>query len=323
MAQLTNVYDSYDAVNVNKESLHDIVTALNPAQTPFLSMCGSQNVQNTYHEWTADTLVGSAANAQIEGDEFTNTAITAPSRLFNYTQISSYVVSVTGTEQAVATVGEDAKAYNLMKYGQLLKNDMEAIMLGNQAAAAGTNNSVSATRTLRSFEAWVPEANRDDNVTNGAGTTTQAATDGTTGQLRAFTEAQFLNVLEAIYTAGANPDTVIMHPNKAKIFSGFAGNGTRVFDAKSQKIVAAVRIYVSPYGEVEAYVDRYVRPTSSTVGRSVLVMDSSMVACGYLRPIAETPLAKTGDADRTAIVTEYTFVAKNPSGLGVIADLSA
>lgn len=321
MAQLTNVYDSYDAVNINKESLHDIITALNPEQTPFLSMAGTQSVTQPLHQWTSDSLVGATlTNAQIDGDEFANTAIVAPSRLTNQTQISSYVVSVSGTEIATNTVGESAKAYNLMKYGQLLKNDMEAILLGNQAVVAGDSTTA---RKLRSYEAWVPEANRDDNVSNGAGTTTQAATDGTTGQLRAFTEAQFINVLQALYTAGATPDTVMMHPNKALIFAGFGGGATKQTDALKKKIVAVVDVYVSPYGEVSVYTNRYVRPSSTTVGRSVLAFDSKCAAVGYLRPIEETPLAKTGDADRTALVTEYTFVAKNPNGLGVIADLSA
>jgi hypothetical protein len=36
----------------------------------------------------------------------------------------------------------------------------------------------------------------------------------------------------------------------------------------------------------------------------------------------EVELAKTGDADRTALLAEYTFIAKNPTGLGVVADLS-
>lgn len=320
MAQLSNVYDSYDAVNINKESLSDILTALNPNQTPFMSMVGTESVTNTLHEWTYDSYVGNSANAQIEGDEFTNTAIVAPSRGQNYTQISSKVVSVTGSEQAVNTVGSTARAEALMKYGQFLKNDMEATLCGNQAAAAGDNTTA---RTLRSFEAWVPEANRSDNVASGAGTTTQAATDGTTGQLRNFTETQFLDVLEAMYTAGASPDTVLMHPNKAITFSNFDGGATRQRSAQERKIVNVIDVYVSPYGEVSVYTSRYVRPTSATVGRSVLIMEKDKVAIGYLRPIEEMPLAKTGDADRTALVSEYTFIAKNPTGLGVVADLSA
>lgn len=329
MAQLSNVYDSYDATNINKESLADIIYGLNPAETPLLSTAAQGKARATLHEWTSDEWVATAGytNAAVEGDEYTNTSLAAPARNVNYCQISNKIISVTDTEVAVDSVGaKDAMAYNIAKYGQLLKNDMETIMCGNQAATAGTNNTTQAIRTLRSFEAWVPEANRSDNVSSGAGTTTLAATDGTTGQLRAFTEAQFMDVLQAIYTAGGRADMALFHPVQKRVFAGFSGQAFRQNDAQRKTAYNIVDVYVSDFGEIECRTSRYVRPAgvtgNATPGRSVLVFQKDKVEVAYLRPFTVTDLAKTGSATRKVIEAEYTFVARNPNGLGVVADLS-
>jgi len=329
MAQLTNVYDSYDATNINKESFADIIYGLNPAKTPMLSSAAQGKARATLHEWTSDSWVGTVGytNAAIEGDEYTNTQIAAPDRNTNYCQISNKIVSVTDTEVAVGTVGaKDAMAFNIAKYGQLLKNDMETIICGNQAAQAGTNNTTEATRKLRSFEAWVPEANRSDAVAAGAGTTTLAAVDGTTAQLRAFTESMFLDVLQAMYLAGAEPDTALLPAAQKKVFAGFSGQATRQIDSQAKEAYNMVDIYRCDFGIIDSRISRYVRPAgvtgNNTPGRSVLIYEKDKVEVAYLRPFTVTDLAKTGSAMRKAIECEYTFVARNPSALGVVADLS-
>ncbi len=315
MAQLTNVQDSYDSTAVNKESLADVIQALNPAETPLLSAASRGTARATVHEWTSDEWIASStSNAQIEGNEYSNNTITTPIRNQNYLQISNKVVSVTATQMAVDQVGQsDAMAYAVAKYSQLLKNDMEAIICGNQAGTAGTNNTTEAIRTLRSFESWVPTANSSLGSGGAAGTTTQAATDGTQ---RAFTETLFMEVLQKGYDAGANFDMAIMGSYQKRIFSGFTGATFRNSDAKDKTVTAVVDVYVSDFGEVQAMVSRYVR------GRSVLLAEKDKLEVAYLRPFEINDLAKTGSAQRKAIEVEYTFVPKNPNCLGRVADLA-
>lgn len=327
MAQLSNVYDSYDATNINKQSLVDIIYGLNPAKTPLLSSAAQGKARATLHEWTSDAWVDTVGytNAAIEGVEYANTSLAAPARNINYCQISNKVISVTDTEVAVDSVGsKDAMAYNIAKYGQLLKNDMETIICGNQAAAAGTNNTTEAVRRLRAFETWVPSGNRS--AIGAAGSTTQAATDGTTGQLRAFTENQFLDVLQAMYLAGSEPDTALLPAAQKKVFAGFSGQAFKQTNGMDKKVNNMVDIYECDYGIIEAKISRYVRPAgvtgNATPGRSVLIYEKDKVEIAYLRPFAVTDLAKTGSATRKVIECEYTFVARNPAALGCVADLS-
>ena len=51
------------------------------------------------------SLASAASNAQIEGDDSPNAALSATSRVFNYTQISYKPVMVSGTQEAVDHAG--------------------------------------------------------------------------------------------------------------------------------------------------------------------------------------------------------------------------
>ena len=104
MAQPTNTFDSYDATGI-REDLRDIIYNVSPEETPFLSTCKKTRATNTYHEWMQDTLRASAANAHIEGDETTANAMTAATRLGNYTQIFKNAVTVPDTDDGLNKAG--------------------------------------------------------------------------------------------------------------------------------------------------------------------------------------------------------------------------
>jgi hypothetical protein len=47
-----------------------------------------------------------------------------------------------------------------------------------------------------------------------------------------------------------------------------------------------------------------------------------MAAVSYLRPFQTIELAKTGDAETTQLLVEYTLEVKNEAAHGIIADLT-
>ena len=73
---------------------------ISPPDTPFMSSIGTEMLKLTKHEWQTDSLVSAASNAQIEGDDSSNAALSA-TRVFNHTQISYKPVMVSGTQEAV------------------------------------------------------------------------------------------------------------------------------------------------------------------------------------------------------------------------------
>jgi hypothetical protein len=315
--QPTNTYDSYDAVNSINEDLHQIIYDISPTETPILSMANQGVAKNTLHEWLTDALdAASGTNARIEGEDKDAQAVSAPTRLQNYTQISDKTVVLSGTEQAVDNAGSsDELARQIARKAQALKRDMETIIAGNQAAVAGDNTTA---RKLRSLEAWYPTANSNRGTGGAAGTTTLAATDATTGDLRAIRESHLKDVIQLVWIKGGNSDCVVAGGVNKQRISGFAGNANRNVDAEGGKLTAYVDVYASDFGKVMKIIpDRFSR------ARTVHVLDSEMISVDYLRKFYQTPLAKTGDSDKCLVGAEYTLRVNNPDAHGVIADLTS
>ena len=311
MAQLGNTFETYDAVG-NREDLQNVIYNISPTDTPFMSSIGSGNAESTKHEWQTDSLATAASNAQIEGDDSPSAALSATSRVFNYTQISYKPVMVSGTQEAVNHAGRDSElAYQIAKAGKELKRDMELDLTGKNAATAGTGNGASA-RKSRGFESWT-ETNNSYGATGGNSSGT--VTDGTQ---RVLTEAILKGELKSCFDNGGDPDLLIVGSfNKQKV-SGFTGNSTRMDMAEDRSLVATIDVYVSDFGEVRVVADRFLRSS----GRSALVVDTEMFATGFLRPFQTQELAKTGDAEKRLLLAEWTLVAKNEASSATIADLT-
>lgn len=314
MARPTGTFSTYEAIG-NREDLSDIIFNISPTETPFMSMVAKGKATNTLHEWQTDALAAaSSSNAQIEGDNATGGTLTPTTRLNNRTQISAKTVVVSGTQRAMNPAGRaEELAYQKVKAIKELKRDMETIITGNQASVAGDSTTA---RKLRSLEAWY--STNTSRASGGAnGSTTSAATDATTGALRDFTESLLKTVLQSVYTAGGNPDVLMVGPKNKQVVSGFAGNATAFRDAETAKLFASVDVYVSDFGQLKVVPNRFSR------ARTAHVLDSQYWGVDFLRDFQENPLAKTGDAETVQILAEYTLAAKNEAASGVIADLTS
>ena len=311
MGQLTNTYETYD-VTGNREDLANIIYNITPTDTPFMSAIGTGTATFTKHEWQTDSLASAAANAQAEGEDAPSAAMSATTRVLNYTQISYKPVMVSGTQEAVVHAGVNSElAYQVAKAGKELKRDMELAMTGKVAAGAGSGNAASA-RTSRGFESWTTTNNA---YGSGGSNSSGSVTDGTQ---RVLTESLLKGELKACYDAGGNPDMLIVGSfNKQKV-SGFTGTSTRMDMAEDRSLVATIDVYVSDFGEVRVVADRVLRGS----GRSALIADTEMWSAAYLRPFQTMELAKTGDAMKRLLLTEWTLVAKNEAANGKIADLT-
>lgn len=307
MAAPTNTFLSTAAVG-NREDLSNIIDRISPTDTPFYSMCAKTRATATLHEWQTQDLAAAANNAVAEGDDATANAVIPTVRLGNRTQISTKTVIVSGTQEAVDSAGRASElGYQVSLKGLELRNDIEVAL---------TQNAVTATapRQLRGLVGWA-----GDNVNAGSGyvapnyITNVAQTDGTT---RAFTEAQLKDVLQKVYTAGGNPDTIMMGPLAKQTFSTFTGNSTRRVDAEMEKLYAAIDVYVSDFGVLKAVVNRRQR------ARDVWVLQSDKWAVANLRPMFTQDLAKTGDSMKKQIIVEYTLEARNPKASGAVLDIA-
>jgi hypothetical protein len=315
MAQPANTFDSYDVKGI-REDLENVIYDISPEETPFYSSLKKVKASNTYHEWQTDSLRSSAANAHIEGDDTAGEARTATTRLGNYTQIFKNAVIIPDTDEGLDKAGRAAEmAYQVLKIAKEQKLDIEKALFDNNKYEVG---SASAARELAGCGAYVKTNVANIGGSGGANPTgsvpgNTARTDGTA---TVFSQADFDTVMQGIWEAGGNPDTVYLSAfqmNKALEFTGYNNQRSHI-EATSKTVVKAVDIYVTPWGTVEF------TPSRENRGRDVWIMDSDMWACGVLRPTKNTELAKTGDSTKRQVLTELTLISKNEAASGLVAD---
>ena len=320
MGVSANTNETYD-VSTIREDIQDALVSITPTETIFMSTIGTRNVDNTFFEWgEVDLAATSTSNRVIEGEAAPgNDAATNAVRKGNYTQISDKVVEVSATAEAVNGVGDaqtvaEQVAYKLKE----LKRDMEAMLLDNVEASAGASGTARQTAGLPAF--LITNSDRGtggaDPTTSGSGSAgypNAAATDGTQ---RAITETILKSVIKSCWDEGAEPSVVLCGSSQKQTISGFTGNATRYKEAEDAKLMAAIDVYVSDFGEVQIVPSRHIR------SRDVFVLDPNYAAVAYLQTAKQEPLAKTGHSERRLISVEYGLQVTSEKAHGVAADIS-
>ena len=306
MAAPTNTFITTSAIG-NREDLSDIIYRISPTQVPVFSMAAKSKATNTLHEWQTQDLAAAASNnAQVEGDDATAKAVTVTVRLTNRTQILAKTVGVSGTQQAMNSAGrKDEMGYQVSLASLEIKRDAETNLTQSDVLAT-------SPRSFRGLRGWVV-----DNVNRNGGTLASYTgnTGYTAGTLRSFTEAQVRDVLQQVYTAGGEPDTIMLPPALKQTFSSFTGNATRMDKSEDKKLYASVDVYVSDFGELQCVPNRF------QATRDVFVLQSDKLAIAYLRPFMTMDLAKTGDTDRKQLLCEMTLECRAPKAHGVVFDV--
>lgn len=292
----------------NREDLTDTIYRISPTATPFISLAAKGKATNTLHEWQTQDLASAVTNnAQVEGDNASAKTVTPTVRLNNRTQISTKTVIVSGTQQAMNPAGrKDELAYQLSLAALELRRDMES-------SATQLDVTATAPRQARGLVGWVV-----DNVDRNGGTL--ASYTGNTGRTKgtavAFTEARLKAVLQKCFTAGGDPDSILLPPAAKQTFSTFTGNATRFDKSEDAKLYASVDVYVSDFGELKAIPSRF------QDANDVFILESAKWSVNYLRPFQTIELAQTGDAMQRELVVEWTVEARAPKSSGAVYDVA-
>lgn len=310
MTIATNTFLTFSQIG-RREDLSDVIYNISPTETPFVSSIKKGKAKATYFEWQVDSLAAAAANAQLEGDDIATAAAATPTtRAGNYCQISYKTGIVSGTARKVSTAGrKDELAYQVAKKGAELKRDMEFALTQNGARVAGDSTTARVTAGL---EGWI--ATNDSLGATGVSPTpgSVAAQDGTQ---RDFTESLLKGVLQNVFTAGGNPTVLMVGPvNKQKV-SAFSGNATRMDKSEDKKLYTSIDVYVSDFGELKVVPNRFQRE------RTAFVLDMDHWELKTLRPFETEELAKTGDAEKFMLITEYGLESKQEAASGAVRDL--
>jgi hypothetical protein len=329
MAVAANTNKTYDVTTI-REDLSEAMASLTPTDTIFMSTIGSRNVDNTYYEWSeVDLAAVDTSNRQLEGDALGNSAPTNAVRKGGYTQISSKVVEVSSTNQAVNGVQNAQTVAKQVAYKlQELKRDMESLLLQNVSANGGAAGTARASAGLPAYlttnvSRGSSGANGTTSGTGESGFVNAAATDGT---LRPITEALLKGIVADCWNEGATPSVVMCGSAQKQKISTFTGNATRFKEAEDNKLSAAIDVYESDFGQLQIVPNRRLRTrTVSSVDYTpdVFVLDPAYAEVVYLQTAKQEPLAKTGLSERRLISCEYGLQVTSQKAHGIIADINA
>lgn len=322
MAAPTGTFQTYQAIG-NREDLENMIYDISPTETPVMSMIARGNASNTLHEWQTDALAPATNNRQVEGDDATILTATPTVRLNNYCQISSKAISLSGTQiDGMNPAGrKNELSYQIAKRGKEMKRDIELTVTQNQASSAGSST---VPRSAASMESWI--ATNKTSVGQGTAQTTPGFSAGTVAAptdssvTGTVTEAALKSVLQAVWTAGGEPDVIIVGAGTKQKMSTFTGIATQYREnsgVKQAKILAAADVYISDFGEVRIEPDRFSRD------RTALILDTNYWEVAYLRTFRQFELSKTGDSEKRQMLAEYTLVSKNEKASGKITDINS
>jgi hypothetical protein len=335
-----------------REDLEDFVYKISPLETPVMQAIGRKGAfENTYHEWPIVELAApNPNNAQIEGVDVTADAPTGAMRRGNYAQLMNKVKFVSSTNEKIRGAGGVQRMAKQVLYGmQEIKRDMESRVAGSGTLIANGGSDTVARQTA-SIAAFI-NTNAVRGLT-GAGTTLSSTPAGSAGQTfpnaalipavtfngfpsvaetpgtaRALTETMFKSAIQLAWVQGGDPTYAFCSGTQKVTISTFQGNSTRYKKAEDKKLVAAIDVYISDFGELQIVPDRFIDPTSTAVGGTggtrVLIIDPEYAEIGWLQGMSNVPLAKTGNAEKRLIACEWGVIVGNEKAHAQVTDLSS
>ena len=303
-----------------REDLSDVISNIDPADTPLMSMIATAQARSTVHEWLVDSLEDASDTAAVEGAAFDHNVTKKPVRMSNYTAIFRRDFEVTDTMRAVENAGmTDAFAYQLDKAMRELGRNTEKALLAASTPEDGSNASTPVARKMAGLGSFVPDGTYSDNAESPTITPkpysdplgldadhSVAASSGT------ISEANFIEVLEAIWNQGGRADTVLATAAGKKDITAFNQQNTirRNLDGPQDTIRNSIMYYESDFGEVAIVLSRH-NPTGVCYA-----FQRDMLAKAFLQPTAAEEMARTTDSQPGVVKHELTLVCRNPYTVG-------
>lgn len=292
-----------------RESIADAITNIAPTECIFTNSIGKGKAKAKYEQWQEDTLTApSGANAQLEGNDVTATAVTYPTNASNYTQYSYKVFKLADVMEHVDKVGRSSEvAYQKGRHLAELKTNVEYDMLNTAASSAGTATAARASKGAKGFIS----TNKYDF------SATQAATN-------LLTETLFNDRMEAAWNVGGKPNLVLCPGKIKRQISAFNGNNrvTINSDQEEKKVIATVDFYESDFGVVKIAPSRFLA-VDATNYYSCLFLQTDMWEQLMLMPYRTTELAKNGPSTTWMIDVEYTLKCRSEKANAALRNIYA
>tara|TARA_Y100000310_G_scaffold327334_1_gene393525 strand:- start:3227 stop:4252 length:1026 start_codon:yes stop_codon:yes gene_type:complete len=333
-----NTYASPGTTGGNREDLRDILTILEPEQTPVVSaMNKGPAPKGTYTEVLADELDAPTTDGQPEGkdiSQFANKAVKRQ-RFGNNIQIATRDFGVTDVQMLVETAAvSNEYEYAKMKTLREMKRDLESTICSNNERNQGNGTDAWKTRGL--FK-WTGSDRADGSGNVLANRTapdnvpveyrTPAAQDiNAAGNL---TETLLNGVLQSLFETHSAKKTYmgVFGPEVVEKIDNFTriepASDTRRYtindDAAKKTINLEVKVFNSSFGRVNVIPSVFLDRSGATFNTEAgLILDLELVALQYMEGLHVVNLDDEGGGPRGYAKTIYNLMCKNPKGLAAI-----
>ena len=315
----------------NREDLRNVLTVLEPEETPVVSsMKKGPGPNATFVEVLADTLDTVNRTGIPEGQDVTSfdNKATKRARFGNYIHISRRSFGVTDVQQLVDTAAVDSEYdYGKRKAVQELKRDIEAVVCGGQDRTSGDQDTAWATRGL--FD-WIDSAGPSD-VPSSFRTPAAQVHNGsviTEVGLNAILQSLFeVHGTKKSYMAVFSPELIELvdyftrTENVASEYTGATSATTgrfKVNDNNSSKTISMeVKTFNSSFGKLALIPSVFLNTDANGTfdDDAGLILDQSLLELQTMDSLHTVDMTNEGGGKRGYCKAIYSLCCKSPRGL--------
>jgi hypothetical protein len=327
-----NSYSSPGTTGGNREDLRDVLTILEPEETPFTSMCKKgASPKSTYIEVMADTLRAVRKTGTPEGRD----AGRGGNKVLNRQRFGTNVhrvmdeFAVSDVQELISKNGgtaaiDDEYANSKAKAIRETKRDIEAIACSDNEMQAGTDEADMQTRGI--YKWLSPTAQTVHPVPASFRPATAQVLSGVT----AVTEAQLNDVLIACKRAygakrtyqGLAGDTVIKTvDNFTRVNSSTTNARYSVReDASDHEITMMVRIFESSHARLELMPTQFNKVDAAGADDvyTMYILNMELWEMQFLDALHAVDLPDQGGGPRGFVKAIFGLLCKHPKGNGMI-----
>lgn len=314
MAGPTNLWSSYDLGYTHGsgiyESVNDALNRIEPTDTPGMDAFGETSIKAVTHDWLVSTLNATSTAGVAEGRDFVGSARSARWRYTNTCQIFTNDIVVSGTLQAVSTIGVENEFLSAVADEMLnQKRNIEATIWKIAAASATGEAAGSVARTMKGLRGFTgtgvpsaPASAPSINIVTGA---------------TAITTAEVVSLHQTAFSRGVKADSLWFSPGVKTQWVNAAiasGNNLRFnLPADDNMLIADVEMFRSPFGLLRVNTDVFIpQSTASSASAAWFLLEKSKIRLAWLRKMDRRDIATIGDSIRGQVYSELTLEVLHP-----------
>lgn len=329
----TNAWSSYGVgwpyQNANasgigtREDVQNVLTLIDPDEAMTMAVLAKTTTNGLRHEWATDALAATSTAGVVQGLDWSGAALTNRTRYWNFVQWFRKDFAITNDELLLSQRGQiigvsDEMRHQAGKAAMEVNRNMDARLWANTTAsisASGDDVTPSYFATFRKFA---------------------SALGVTANQSGAFGTATLYALHEAMWSAGAKPDTIFCSPGVkvdiSRTLLGDVGYATAVGagglglvrnnDSISGGEYGPVIEYIrTDFGRLAIVVDRWIPQATATNATLIdsaayFLVEKAKLRVPFWRPVKPYPVANTGDSVKAYVLGACTVEVLHPTCIG-------